>query len=177
METLALILGILGLIATITSLWFAIVVYVNPMVRFRIYLRNKDAWVNIHVRAGGGDGYLQHSKHPEFTITESEDTRKWERDEPWMKKIMRPDPSTGSRKVYLNVNSNIVWSGDFMFLDGYRIYIPVPRVDYAHTNNEEDNTYYYDKEQVLVGKVIGKFHNYKSIDDFCSKTGIEIRRN
>jgi hypothetical protein len=172
MGTLSIILGILGLIGTIVSLVFAIVVYVSPMFRFKLYLRNKNAWVNIHLRAGGDDGYLQHSRHPEFTITESEDSRKWDRDEPWMKKTIRPDKNSGSRKVYLNVSGVVVWSGDFMFLDGYRIYVPVPKVDYAETENEEDNTYYYDEVQILVANVIGKFHIYNNLNEFCSKTGI-----
>jgi hypothetical protein len=174
MGILSLILGILGLIGTIVSLGFAIVVYVSPMLRFKLYLRNKAAWVNIQLRAGGDDGYLQHSRHPEFTITESEDSRNWDRDEPWMKKIMRPDKSAGSRKVYLNVSGVVVWSGDFMFLDGYRIYVPVPKVDYADTANEEDNTYYYDKVQILVAKVIGKFHIYNNLNEFCSKASIRM---
>ena len=172
MGALSLILGILGLIGTIVSTGFAIVVYVSPMFRFKHYLRNKDAWVRIHLRAGGGDGYLQHSRHPEFTITESEDTREWSRDEPWMKKIMRPDKSAGSRKVHLNVNGVVIWSGDFIFLDGYRIFVPVPKVEYAETGKEDDNTYYYDKVQVLVANVIGKFHNYQNLGDFCLKTSI-----
>jgi hypothetical protein len=174
MVILSLILGILGLIGTIVSLGFAIVVYVSPMLRFKLYLRNKAAWVNIQLRPGGDDGYLQHSRHPEFTITESEDSRNWDRDEPWMKKIIRPDKSAGSRKVYLNVSGVVVWSGDFMFLDGYRIYVPVPKVDYADTENEEDNTYYYDEVQILVAKVIGKFHIYNNLNEFCSKTGIRM---
>jgi hypothetical protein len=172
MRILSLILGILGLIGTILSLVFAIVVYVSPMFRFKLYLRNKDAWVRVHLRAGGDDGYLQHSRHPEFTITESEDSRKWDRDEPWMKKVIRPDKNAGSKKVYLNVNGVVVWSGDFMFLDGFRIYVPVPRVDFAE--KEEDNTYYYDDVQVLVANVIGKYHIYNSLKDFCEKADIRM---
>lgn len=137
-------------------------------------MRRKDSWTNIHLRAGGDDGYLQHNRHPEFTINESEDTRDWQRDEPWMKKIMRPDKSVGSRKVYLKVNGVVIWSGDFMFLDGYRIYIPVPRVKNTQTGKEEDFVYYYDHVQLLLAKVIGKLHGYKTIEELCSKTGIRI---
>ena len=143
------------------------------MVRFKWYLKHRSDWKSVSSRVEGWSDFLQYIKHPEFTINEAGD-RRWDRDEPWMKKIMRPDPNCFAYKIHLMVNGHIIHTENFISLDGHRIYVPIPNVEYAHTDKEEDNIYYYDKTQILLAGVLGKYHYDKNLDDFCNKSGIRL---
>lgn len=173
MELLSLILGILGLIATIVGSGLAYMTYISPMIRFKCYLKHKNNWKIIHPRVEGLSDYYQYSEHPEFTIEEISD-RRWDRDEPWMKRIMRPDKNCISYQIALRANGNIVHTESFLFMDGGRIYVPIPNAIYSKSKSEEDNTYYYDEIQVLLAGVLGKYHNDRSLEGFCNSAAILI---
>lgn len=167
MDYLSILLGILGLIATLIGSGLAYISFVNPMIRFKWYLKNNDKWKTIFPRVKGLSEYYQYSKHPEFTIEEVYD-RPWERDEPWMKNILRPDPACHASQIALKVSGNIIHTENFLAMDGGRIFVPIPKVIYKKTDNEEDNIYYYDDIQVLLAGLIGKYHIYKTLEGFCN---------
>lgn len=167
------ILGILGLVTGLVGMWFAYITYSNPMVRFRWYLQHKNNWKQIFPRAEGQNDYYHYMKHPEFCIEEVDD-RKWDREEPWITKTLRPDKNLHSYQIALKVNGNIIHTENFIFMDGGRYYVPIPRVEYAGTNTESDNIYYYDKTQILLAGVLGKYHNDKNLEEFCEHAGIKL---
>lgn len=166
MEALSMTLGILGLVATLVGSGLAYIAFVNPMIRFKWYLKKKDYWRTIFPRVEGLSEYRQYIKHPEFTIQEIYD-RRWERDEPWMKKVMRPDKSCHASQVALKVNGNIIHTENFLSMDGGRITVPIPRLDTRGQSKEDKFIYYYDGIQILLAGLLGKYHNYNSLEDFC----------
>ena len=171
MEVLSISLGILGLVATLAGTGMAYVTYVSPSIRFKWYLKNKNGWRIISTRVQGQSEYYQFTTHPEFIIEEIDDHR-WERDEPWMKRILRPDTNCFANQILMKVNGNVIHTENFLYMDGGRIYVPIPKVEYSHTDKEEDNTYYYDNLQTLLAGVLGRYHIYGGLKDFCDKTGI-----
>lgn len=170
-NTLNNIFGIFGLLAGLVGMWFSYITYTSPMVRFRWYLKHKNNWKQVFPRAEGQSDYYQYLKHQEFTIEEVDD-RRWDHEEPWITKTLRPDKNLHSYQVALKVNGNIIHTENFIFMDGGRYYVPIPRVEYAHTDNENDNIYYYESIQVLLADVLGKYHNDKSLEEFCKLSGI-----
>lgn len=178
-ETLSIILGILGLSASILSIWFAYITYVTPIKRFKWYLKNKSGWSNISSRSENKVEFLQYAKHPEFTIVETFD-RDWETEEPWIKGIVRPDKYMASYQVELKFNNQTICTGNFLSLDGMRIYVPIPHImpidmEQVDFDSEGDTReFYYDDIQVLLARVIGKFHGYAGVEDFAAKQKIKI---
>lgn len=167
------IFGFFGLITGLVGMWFSYITYSSPMIRFKWYLKHKKNWKQIFPRAKGQSEYYQYYKHPEFCIEEFDD-RKWDREEPWISKTIRPDKNLHSYQVALKVNGNIIHTENFIYMDGGRYYVPIPNVEYAGTGNEDDNIYYYDKTQVLLAGVLGKYHNDKCLEEFCRLSGIKL---
>lgn len=166
MNFLSIILGILGLVATLVGSGLAYIAFVNPMVRFKWYLKKKDNWRTIFPRVEGLSEYSQYSKHPEFTIEEIYD-RRWERDEPWMKKVIRPDKSCHASQIALKVSGNIIHTENFLSMDGSRIFVPIPKVDTKGKDKEAEFIYYYDEIQILLAGLLGKYHIYDTLEKFC----------
>jgi uncharacterized protein YacL (UPF0231 family) len=166
MEVLSWILAMSGLIASVIGIWFSYITYTSPMIRFKWYLKRKDNWKMIFPRVKGISDYHQYSKHPEFTLEEVYD-RRWERDEPWMKKVIRPDPACHASQIALKVNGNIVHTENFISMDGGRITVPIPKLDTKGQDKEEKFVYYYDEIQILLAGLLGKYHIYDSLEDFC----------
>lgn len=172
-EIVSIIFGILGLIATLASLWFAYITYANPMLRFKKYLRNIVNWQLTSSRFNDSFEYYRYSKHPEFTMEYRKD-QGWDREEPWIKRVHRPDPNLFQYEVALKLNGVVIHTENFMAMDGWRYFVPIPRVEYAASGNEVDNSYYYDNIQAAIARVIGKFHLDKRLEDFCSHAKIKM---
>ena len=43
---LSLMIGVLGLVVTLVGTYFAYISFINPMVRFKKYLKNPENWEN-----------------------------------------------------------------------------------------------------------------------------------
>ncbi len=178
LEILSIVLGILGLIASILSILFAYITYVTPLKRFKWYLKDPNGWKRISSRVEGQTEYLQYAKHPEFTIVETFD-RDWETEEPWIKGIRWPDKKMLQYNVELRVNNQTVRTENFLVLDGWRIYVPIPHIESSDggieiDSKEDTRVFYYDEIQILLAGVIGKFHGDKDIKDFSVKQAIKI---
>ncbi len=178
-ETLSIILGILGLSASILSIWFAYITYVTPIKRFKWYLKNKSGWKNISSRSENRVEFLQYTKHPEFIIVETSDSD-WHTVEPWISGMARPDKNMVSYQIELKANNQTVYTENFLSLDGMRIYVPIPHItpsdieQVGFESEEDPREFYYDDIQMLLGRVIGKFHGYAGVEDFAAKQKIKI---
>ena len=60
---LSLMIGILGLVATLVGTYFAYISFINPMVRFKKYLKNPDNWEKLQ----GIEDYLTFYRHKKYT--------------------------------------------------------------------------------------------------------------
>lgn len=80
---------------------------------------------------------------------------------------MRPDPACHASQIALKVNGNILHTETFLSMDGGRIFVPIPRVEFADTGKEDENVYYYDDIQVLLAGLLGQYHIYETLDKFC----------
>lgn len=173
-KLLGMTLGILGLIATLASLWFTYNVYATPLRRIKKYLKDVEGWNFTSSRFNETFEYWQYTKHPEFTI-ELKDDQKWDREEPWVKRVRRPDPSLFMYEVALKINGLVVRSENFLAMDGWRYLVPIPRVDRVNAEDEQDYVYYYDAVQYSIAGVVGKYHLDKNIEDFCEHSRIHLR--
>ena len=172
MTPLSWVVTILGLAASIIGASLAYMTFISPLTRFKWYLKRTEGWEEINSDLYGGGSFHRYKKHPEFTIEQPDDYREWERDEPWMKKLHKPNPHQGSRMVHLKVSGQLILSEEFIFMDEGRIFVPVPRVNYSE--KEEDNEYYYTKIQELMARIIGRYYIYKNLDGFMKQAEIKI---
>ena len=173
-EILSTILGILGLLATLAGLWFSYITFVTPMKRYKRYLKDTDSWAFTSSRFNESYEFWQYTIHPEFTI-ELKNDGEWNREEPWVRRIHRPDPSLFMYEVALKMGGNIIHTERFLAMDGWRYFVPIPRVEYDDSGLEENNFYYYDKLQILIFGIIGKLHMDKDIHSFMKHAGISLR--
>jgi hypothetical protein len=162
-----LLLGILGLVGTIIT----VLTYLNPMFRFRWYLRHPSKWETISAEVWGAGEFQRHVNHPEFVIELSEQSKKWDRKEPWVG--LHPDPNMSSNMVQLKISGQILSAEEFISLDGRRYFVPVPKVIYKKGGKETDNVYYYTKLQRLVAGVVSVYNHDEGIDQFMSDHGIK----
>ena len=142
------------------------------------YLKDPNSWKKISSRVEGQTEYLQYIKHPEFTIVETFD-RDWGSEEPWIKGIMRPDKKMFQYNVELRVNNQTIRTENFLALDGWRIYVPIPHIESGDEgiemgSKEDTQIFYYDEIQISLAGTIGKFHGDKDIKDFSDKQKIKI---
>lgn len=170
METLitilGLILGIVGLIGTCLTL----LTYLNPMLRFRWYMRKPQNWETLAADVQD-DGFYRHNRHPEFIIERTDRSERWERPEPWMHEY--PDPNKWASMVHLKISGQLLAAERFISLDGGRYFVPVPKVIYAKGGKEEDNIYYYSRLQQQICRIIGSYHRTQSIEAFMKEHGIK----
>jgi len=89
----------------------------------------------------------------------------------WAEKYPNETPS--KTKVYLSINGTKVKELIFILLDGGNLFVPLPDTE---TINEQ-LIYYWDKESLKynVGKIIGLFNSYGSLEAIAERSNIEIR--
>lgn len=176
MMTLSLIIGILGFIATLVGAYFTYISFVNPIHRFKKYLKNPNAWEKFQ----GLESHLsiyRHKKYPNFQIVIDWDKAVVKNyQEEWIKKY--PDKENNiSYFVQLEANAMLLEKELFVSLDGGRVFVPVPR----RFSQNGKLLYWYDLIQIQLANIIGKHYGptVKSIYEFAKqqKKPISIKDN
>lgn len=164
---LSLIIGILGLIASFIGTYLTYIFYVNPISRFNKYLKNPKNWEKFQ----GIENHLtvyRHKKYPNFQIVidwDKELVRNFH--DEWINQSLYPDKTNNtSYYIRLEANAMLVDKELFVSLDGHRYFMPVPK--FLIDNNNE-RTYYYDKRQVQLAKIVGKHYLEKGIYEFVKE--------
>lgn len=81
---------------------------------------------------------------------------------------------SSKRDIYLVINGSRIKSYIFVSADGGRIFVPLPRKEV----DEKGTVKYYWESNSLdfqIGKIIGEFYIYKSIEKIAERSTIEIR--
>jgi hypothetical protein len=162
---LSLILGILGLVASLVGTYFTYISFVNPLYRLKKYLKKSNDWEKFI----GIEDHLsiyRYKKYPNFQIVID-----WDREivdnfhEEWMNDSLYPDKTNNtSYCVRLEVNAMLLDKELFVSLDGHRYFVPVPKIANVKNNKRE---FYYDKKQIQLANIIGHYHfGDKNIYDF-----------
>lgn len=165
---LGLILGILGLIATLVGTYLSWISFVNPMNRFKKYLKNQKVWEKFQ----GIENHLsfyRHKKYPNFQIVIDWDKELVENFyEEWMNDALFPDKTNNaSYYVRLEANGMLLEKELFVSLDGHRYFVPVPKILSVKNDKRE---FYYDKRQIQLANIVGLYHfENKNIYDFAKE--------
>jgi hypothetical protein len=166
---ISLSIGLLGLIASLVGTYLAYISFINPLVRFKCYLRKPKSWEKVY-KDKPSDIY-RHKKHPAFQLIVNwnneivdgfEDT--WIRDYPDKR-------HNCSYFVILEANGTFLGKELFVSLDGSRAFVPVPSV----TMNGEERVFFYDKLQIQIANIVGKYSWEKDIEEFASHQKIPIK--
>lgn len=148
------------------------------MKRFRWYLKNTEGWKHASSRSTKKAEFLQYAKHPEFTIEETF-TNDWQTVEPWIEGIPRLDKKMSSYQIELKVNGVPIYSTNFLALDGWRIFVPIPQIElndssrFDFDSKVDKRKFFYDETQIQLAGVIGKLHGDKDIYEFIEKQNIQ----
>jgi hypothetical protein len=175
---LSLIIGILGLVATLVGTYLTYISFVNPIKRFSKYLKKAGDWekfigIESHLY------YYRHKKYPSFQIVID-----WDKSiivnfhEEWINDALYPDKTNNtSYYVRLEANGMLLDKELFVSLDGHRWFVPVPHVEMSKIIKDE-RKFYYEERQIHLADIVGKYHfEDNNIYDFAKTQSrpIEIR--
>lgn len=169
---LGLVIGIIGLFATLVGTYFTYISFINPIIRFKKYLKNPENWENFQ----GIENHLsfyRHKKYPNFQIVIDGDKEVVENFQAeWINDKLYPDKTNNaSHYVRLEANAMLLDKELFVSLDGHRYFYPVPKV-FRGENDERE--FYYDRQQIQLAKIVGRHHFGKDIYDFAKECKIPI---
>lgn len=181
---IGIVLGILGLLASMIGSVLAYFTFVDPRKRLSSYLGKVDNWESVSTSIGGHEAIWRYNKHPEFVIEIKDDSRDWDSEvtEPWMTMPLR-DLKITMYMVHATINGTVLYAEKFIALDGWRYFVPLPRIkttnnreheDYDSDKNEDAREFYFDETQVQLSRIIGKFHGEKSIEVFAKHSKIKV---
>ncbi len=164
---LGFVIGILGLVATLVGTYFTYISFINPIMRFKKYLKNSENWEKFQ----GIENHLsfyRHKKYPNFQIVIDWDKELVENfHEEWINDNLYPDKTNNaSYYVRLEANAMLLDKELFVSLDGHRYFVPVPKVLRVENDKRE---FYYDKQQIQIAKIVGKHHFEKDIYEFAKE--------
>ncbi|MCG2726643.1 MAG: hypothetical protein L6420_10440 [Elusimicrobia bacterium] len=171
---ISILVGLFGLIATLIGTFVAYISYVNPIKRFGRYLRETKNW-EVYKRNDLIPIYTyRHKYFLDFQIEiDFDKPLKANFEEKWIKDY--PDKSKKTYNVKLIAKGMLIEEFEFLTLDGYRIFIPLPMV------NLSNGVYYYNQLQKDIHKVIDQFNENGeySLEKFIleQKSRIEIVKN
>ena len=169
---LGIVIGILGLLASIAGTYLAWISFVDPMQRFEKYLKDPNGWekfigIEDHIY------FYRYKKYPNFRIV-IDWNKAIERDfsEEWMNNIPISDKkNNASYIVSMEVNSMLIDKELFVSLDGHRYFVPVPN---RFIVNDGIMTFFYNQRQVQLANIVGKYFFEKDIFKFAKRTLIDI---
>lgn len=175
---ISLLVGLLGLIASLVGAYLTYISFVNPMKRLNKYLKNANDWEKF-IGIDANLYYYRHKKYPSFQLVID-----WDRSivenfhEEWVNDALYLDKTNNaSYIVMLEANGIILDKELFVSLDGHRWFVPVPRAEMSKTKMDE-REFYYETRQIQLANIVGKYHfEDKSIYDFAKMQNrpIEIR--
>ncbi len=162
---LGLVIGILGLAATFVGTYFTYISFVNPITRFKKYLKNSENWEKFQSIENHLSIY-RNKKYPTFQIVIDWDKELVENfHEEWMNDALYPDmTNNASYYIKLEANAMLLDKELFVSLDGHRNFVPVPRIKVLGEGKRE---FYFDTKQVQLANIVGKYHFCKNIYDFA----------
>ena len=168
----------LGFVATLVGTYFTYISFINPITRFKKYLKNSENWEKFQ----GIEAHLslyRHKKYPNFQIVIDWDKELVENfHEEWMNDALYPDKTNNaSYYVRLEANGMLLDKELFVSLDGHRYFVPVPKVSMSKIKTDERD-FYYDDKQVQLANIVGIYHfGDKGIYGFAKSQSkpIEIR--
>ncbi len=175
---LGFIIGILGLVATLVGTYFAYISFINPITRFKKYLKNPENWEKFQ----GIENYLsfyRHKKYPNFQIVIDWENKLAENfHEEWINDDLYPDKTNNaSYYVRLEANAMLLDKELFVSLDGHRYFVPVPRVSMSKTKTNERD-FYYDTRQIQLANIVGEYYfGDKNIYNFAKSQSKPITIN
>lgn len=160
---ISLLIGLVGLIATLIGTYLTYISIVNPIIRFEKFLKKPQNWEKFD----GVDNNIytyRYKKYPNFQIVidwDKEITKEFTED--WMS-YFADSTNNATYYVKLEVNGMILDKEWFVSLDGYRYFVPVPKIKRLG----EQKKYFYDIKQVYISNIVGKYSlNEKDIYDFA----------
>jgi hypothetical protein len=158
------IVGVSGFITGIVGIILSYWALRSPKTRLERYLRTPDSWKVITSPKGNVYAYT-HKKHPGFKVTID-----WDRvvndgfHEGWVNNSLYPDKTNNCLySVVIEADSAVIEQELFVSLDGHRYFVPLPRIE----NINGSRAWFYDKRQVQLAKIIGKFGYFKNINEFA----------
>src|SRR5579884_3759106 len=125
MVALGLIIGILGLLATLFGTYIAYETYISPMTRFKKFLKKANNW-EVVSKDDSSDIY-RYKRQPGYQLTID-----WSKSlvhgfkEPWIRQYPDENNNT-SYHVVLEANGVFLNKELFVTLDGGREFVPVPK--------------------------------------------------
>ena len=120
------------------------------------FIGNKEVWIC------GEDNAFQ----IEIDDKDEEFREKWT-------KVFPDSNGSGKHEVFLSINGNRIKSHIFVWADGGRILVPLPK-----TESKDDKVIYYWERNSLdfkIGNIIGNFYIHNNIEGVAKMAGIEIR--
>jgi len=167
MNTFTWTITILGFVATIIGSLLALVTYISPFIRLKLYLNKAKNWKKVYV--GRFEYNWQYKNHPEFIVEVDDEAREWSTVESWMHHY--PDSSKHASLVKVKVNGQILLTEEFISLDGGRYFVPVPK---RKLINDTEFTYWYTPMQVNLARIVGYYYRINTIDEFMTSHGLII---
>lgn len=174
MEALNYIIGILGFVLSLVGTYFTYLSFVNPVKRLNALLKNANNWESFF----GTDSCLsifRHKKYPNFQLVIN-----WNKPvvedfhEKWINDSLYPDKTNNaSYFVQLEINGMLLDKELFVSLDGHRWFVPVPMIEIKEGRMDE-NKIYYNKRQVQLANIIGRYHYKDNIYDFAKMQNISL---
>jgi hypothetical protein len=165
MTTLTWFLTILGLVATLIGSYIAIITFRSPLTRLKKYLKIPKNWGKIYINRV--DYIWRYRKHPEFSITQDDETKSWTTVEKWM--IHYPDPHKSSTLIKATFNGIVLLTEDFISLDGGRYFVPIPkRKAISELGDMPIFEYWYTPLQINLARIVGYYYRVSTIEEFMT---------
>jgi len=94
--------------------------------------------------------------------------------EKWTK--VYPDTyGTWSQRVYLSINGTRIKQLTFVAADGGRIFVPLPKTEVNRQNSEINYIWDRNSLEFKVGRIIGEYYIYNSLEGVAERSKIEIK--
>ncbi len=164
---LSLLIGLFGLIATLVGTYFTYISFVNPIIRFKKYLKKPKNWEYFQ----GVEQYLyfyRYKKYPNFQIVIDFSKEVVENfHEEWINDSLFPNKENNASYYIRLEAAGIVLSKElFVSLDGHNYFVPVPSIKIFQNGQKE---FYYSEQQTRLADIIGKYHFGEGIYEFAKK--------
>jgi Putative DNA-binding domain len=133
-----------------------------PLDRMKLLLDDFEDWISINE-----DTQLYHKQFPKFTVRRGVMINE-HFSESWSEQF--PDKNASSFKVEIRYFETILSQETFVFCDGFRYKIPLPKIDSSNSKRG-----FYIQKESLAYKIARIFWQYYPINDALQIAGIKLR--